>query len=93
MSKTRRDKLNHRRKAWTECLKAHNRYPDITDVWREFESECPRSRRPNQAWLTNKKVTDRRLRHKAKDALRHGNYERVYRKWNGRKKIKTGYAR
>lgn len=42
-------------------------------------------------WANKKRVT-RRMRHKAKDALRHDDYDRVYRKWDGNRKIKTGYG-
>lgn len=39
-----------------------------------------------------KRAINRRVRHKAKDALRHRNPERMFRKWNGGRKVKTGYG-
>lgn len=72
--------------------------------WLQYHPEYTQEMAENDLWDyknqgrvrwggVRKRAFDRRLRHQIKNAIRHGDFDRVFRKWNGSRKIKTGYSR
>lgn len=95
MSKTRKDQRLHLQRVAWQTFNA-TPYTDLNEAAARREALDAAYDRlgvytlPRGAWA-GKAAINRRLRHVSKDAIRHGNPDAAFTKWNGARKVKTGY--